>query len=63
MEFVLSLGENKRVEEELKLARNVVAKGGCTLPTTIGKEKEMNPFLMSKNLEEFKKLRDLKDRF
>ncbi|ERT64554.1 hydroxyacylglutathione hydrolase [Peptoniphilus sp. BV3AC2] len=63
LEFVLSLGENKRVEEELELARDVVAKGGCTLPTTIGKEKEINPFLMAKSLEEFKKFRDLKDRF
>lgn len=64
LEFVQSLGENKRVEEELKWAREVVvAKGGCTLPTTIGKEKEINPFLMAKSLEEFRKLRDLKDRF
>lgn len=63
LEFVQSLGENKRVEEELSWAREVVAKGGCTLPTTIGKEKEINPFLMAKSLEEFRKLRDLKDRF
>lgn len=63
LEFVLSQGENRKVEEELKWARDMVAKGGCTLPTTIGKEKEINPFLMAKNLEEFKRLRDLKDRF
>ena len=63
LEFVLSLGENKKVEEELKWAREVVIKDGCTLPTTIGKEKEINPFLMAKNLEEFRKLRDLKDKF
>lgn len=63
LEFVLSLGENKRVKEELKWAKDVAAKGGCTLPTTIGKEKEINPFLMAKSLEEFRKLRDLKDRF
>lgn len=63
LEFVQSLGENKRVEEELSWAREVVAKGGCTLSTTIGKEKEINPFLMAKSLEEFRKLRDLKDRF
>lgn len=63
LEFVQSLGKNKRVEEELSWAREVVAKVGCTLPTTIGKEKEINPFLMVKSLEEFRKLRDLKDKF
>ena len=37
--------------------------GQCTLPSSIEIELETNPFLRTENVEEFKRLRDLKDQF
>ena len=38
-------------------------RGQITLPSTIGQEKKINPFMMAKSLEEFIKLRKEKDNF
>ena len=39
------------------------AKGKPTLPTTIGKEKKINLFLQAEKMEDFKELRDARDKF
>lgn len=42
---------------------NKLNKYGISLPVSIGYEKEFNPFLLSNNLESFKELRELRNKF
>lgn len=49
----------KRVKEVKKLRQ----KGMPTIPTSIGEEKLTNPFLRARNVEEFTKIRKVKDSF
>ena len=50
--------KKKIIEIEHKLKNNLP-----TIPSTIGEELACNIFLRAKNLEDFSKLRDLKDNF
>lgn len=54
---------NEKVSNVLKEVRELRAKGEPTLPTTIGREKEINLFLQAENLEDFIKLRNSRDDF
>ncbi|GEK91250.1 hydroxyacylglutathione hydrolase [Alkalibacterium kapii] len=55
--------ENESISEALKQAEKLQKKGRPTLPSTIGREKEINVFLKAETLDEFKKLRDARDDF
>ena len=55
--------ENKKILKSLAEARELRAKEQPTLPTTIGKEKEINLFLQAETLEDFIELRNARDNF
>ena len=55
--------ENKALISKIKFIKNQLAKGQPTIPTTLEEELQTNIFLRSKNVENFSKLRDLKDNF
>lgn len=52
-----------RIQEELKDVKDKRSEKKPTLPSTIGKEKEINLFLQAKTLEEFILLRQARDSF
>ena len=54
---------NKKVSKALEEVRELRAKGQPTLPTTVGREKEINLFLQVETLEEFIKLRNARNDF
>ena len=54
---------NKKVSKALEEVRELRAKGEPTLPTTIGREKEINLFLQVETLEEFIELRNARNDF
>ena len=54
---------NTAVSEALNQVNEMRAKGKPTLPTTIGKEKKINLFLQAEKMEDFKELRDARDKF
>ena len=54
---------NKKVSKALEEVRELRAKGQPTLPTTIGREKEINLFLQVETLKEFIELRNARDDF
>ena len=51
------------VENQRVLVERYRAEGKPSLPTTIGLEKQINPFLQAKNLDEFTQWRLAKDKF
>ena len=55
--------DNEKVSKVLKEVRELRAKGEPTLPTTIGREKEINLFLQAETLEVFIELRNARDDF
>jgi hydroxyacylglutathione hydrolase len=55
--------DNKKISKALEEVRDLRAKGQPTLPTTIGREKEMNLFLQVETLEDFIELRNARDDF
>lgn len=54
---------NKAVQEALAETKDLRAKDEPTLPSTIGREKEINLFLQADSVEKFKALRDGRDQF
>ena len=54
---------NKKVSKALEEVRELRAKGQPTLPTTIGREKEINLFLQVETLEDFIELRNARNDF
>ena len=54
--------KNDATERELERVRKLREQGKVTLPTTIGKEKQVNPFLVIDNREEFTRYRKERDR-
>ncbi|SDQ35095.1 hydroxyacylglutathione hydrolase [Carnobacterium viridans] len=54
---------NTAISEALNQVNEMRAKGKPTLPTTIGKEKKINLFLQAEKMEDFKELRDARDKF
>ncbi|MBB6447031.1 hydroxyacylglutathione hydrolase [Bacillus benzoevorans] len=55
--------DNENISKSLEEVRELRAKGQPTLPTTIGREKEINLFLQVETLEDFIKLRNTRDDF
>ena len=55
--------KNKALISKIEIIKNKLAKGKPTIPTTLEEELQTNIFLRSKNVENFSKLRDLKDNF
>jgi len=55
--------ESTAVSKALEQAKKQNKKGTPTLPSTIGEEKEINPFLRAETVEAFKELRDARDDF
>lgn len=55
--------DNEKISQSLGEVREFRAKGQPTLPTTIGREKEINLFLQAGTLEDFIKLRNARDDF
>tara|TARA_S200000501_G_scaffold335520_1_gene340233 strand:- start:530 stop:1249 length:720 start_codon:yes stop_codon:yes gene_type:complete len=54
---------NQNLKNKINIIKEKLKRNLPTLPTTIKDEIECNIFLRSKNLENFSKLRDLKDNF
>jgi len=54
---------NKNLEKKIFEINNKLKKNLPTMPSTIEEELACNIFLRAKNLEDFSKLRDLKDNF
>lgn len=57
------LGDNPYLEEAVERAKSLLEEGKPTIPTSLGQEKNYNPFLLAKNLEIFKDYRQKKDNF
>ena len=55
--------DNKKLEKKIIEINNKLKKNLPTIPSTIAEELACNIFLRAKNLEDFSKLRDLKDNF
>ncbi|MDQ6586401.1 MAG: hydroxyacylglutathione hydrolase C-terminal domain-containing protein, partial [Haemophilus parainfluenzae] len=57
------LVDKSAVKNQRVLVERYQAEGKPSLPTTIGLEKQINPFLQAKNLDEFTRWRLAKDKF
>ena len=57
------LVDKSAVKNQRVLVERYRAEGKPSLPTTIGLEKQINPFLQAKNLDEFTRWRLAKDKF
>ncbi len=55
--------ENKALISKIENVKNQLINGRPTIPSTLEEELKTNIFLRSKNVENFSKLRDLKDNF
>ena len=55
--------KNKKLEKKISEINDKLKKNLPTVPSTIGEELTYNIFLRAQNLEDFSKLRDLKDNF
>ena len=63
LKFVKSIINTEQVIRSYEEVLKKNKRGQITLPSTIGQEKKINPFMMAKSLEEFIKLRKEKDNF
>lgn len=63
LEFAKSVISNDDLEKEYERVKKLREENKITLPSTIGKEKKINPFLLARNLEEFIIFRNKKDNF
>jgi len=54
---------NAAVQERLQHVKSLRDQGRITLPTTVGEERETNPFVRATNTDEFARLRAVKDSF
>jgi len=55
--------DNQAVAERLAQVEKVRKRGEVTLPTTIGEERATNPFMRAASVEDFARLRTMKDSF
>lgn len=55
--------ENQTISKALEQVADLRANGQPTLPTTIGREKDINLFLRAETLEDFVELRQARDKF
>ncbi|MGF0096486.1 hydroxyacylglutathione hydrolase [Peptoniphilus sp. SGI.035] len=63
LEFAKSVISNEDLDREYERVKKLREENKITLPSTIGKEKKINPFLLARNLEEFIIFRNKKDNF
>lgn len=57
------LTQKSAVENQLKIVQTLRGQNKPSLPTTLGLERQINPFLQAQSLEEFIRLRKMKDSF
>jgi hydroxyacylglutathione hydrolase len=55
--------ENEALADRLGRVEAARERGEVTLPTTIGEERATNPFMRARSVEEFARLREMKDSF
>ena len=55
--------DNQALADRLARVEAARERGEVTLPTTIGEERDTNPFMRAESVEEFARLRSLKDSF
>ena len=55
--------DNRAIADRLARVSVMRAEGLVTLPTTIGEERETNPFMRATNADDFARLRTMKDSF
>lgn len=63
LNFARSIVESEDIEQTLIKCEELRRKNIPTLPSTIGLERKINLFFGAENVDEFKKLRDLRDNF
>lgn len=63
LEFAKSVISNEDLDREYERVKKLREEDEITLPTTIGKEKKINPFFLAKDLDEFIEFRNKKDNF
>jgi len=55
--------DNQALADRLRRVEAARDRGEVTLPTTIGEERATNPFMRARSVEEFARLREMKDSF
>ena len=64
LEFAHSVApDDDRIQKTLEEVRAMREKDQVTLPSTIGREKEVNLFMQAEDVQAFKALRDQRDNF
>ncbi|WP_277222356.1 hydroxyacylglutathione hydrolase [Peptoniphilus vaginalis] len=63
LEFAKSVISNEDLDREYERVKKLREEGKITLPSTIGKEKKINPFFLARDLDEFIDFRNKKDNF
>lgn len=63
LEFAKSVISNDDLDREYERVRKLRDEDKITLPSTIGKEKKINPFFLARDLDEFIDFRNKKDNF
>lgn len=63
LKFAKSIISNEDLDREYERVRKLRDEDKITLPSTIGKEKKINPFFLAKDLDEFIEFRNKKDNY
>lgn len=63
LEFAKSVISNEDLDKEYERVKKLREEDKITLPSTIGKEKKINPFFLARDLDEFTQYRNKKDNF
>jgi len=63
LKFAKSIISNEDLDREYERVRKLRDEDKITLPSTIGKEKKINPFFLAKDLDKFIEFRNKKDNF
>ena len=63
LKFAKSIISNEDLDREYERVRKLRDEDKITLPSTIGKEKKINPFFLAQDLDEFIEFRNKKDNF
>lgn len=63
LKFAKSVISNDDLDREFERVKKMREEEKITLPSTIGKEKKINPFFLARDLDEFTQFRNKKDNF
>lgn len=63
LKFAKSVISNDDLDREFERVKKLREEEKITLPSTIGKEKKINPFFLARDLDEFTQFRNKKDKF